>query len=70
VLSVVALNSTIYSFLRCLPVGDRIELRGLARSSGPAPVDHVAVMPAISVQSQRVVREKSPALGIRRHISN
>lgn len=66
-LALIALNSAIYSFLRCLPVRDRIEPRRLTRASSAAPVNHVAVMPSISMQRQRVVREESPALSVGGH---
>lgn len=56
----IAVNGAINRFLRCFPVRDRIKLRRLPRSSGPAPVDHVAVVTAVSVQSQLVICEESP----------
>jgi hypothetical protein len=49
-LSLIALNGAINRLLRCLPVGDRIESRRLTRSSSSAPVNHVAIEPAVSVQ--------------------
>jgi hypothetical protein len=69
-LALIALNSTIYSFLRCLAVGDRIELRSFARSSRPTPVNHVPVVAAVRVQSQHVICEESPALSVGGHLVN
>ncbi len=66
-LALVAFNSAINRFFRCLPIRDRVESRRLTKASSSAPVNHVAVEAAISVQRQRVVREKSPALSVGRH---
>jgi hypothetical protein len=67
VLSIVSLDCAVNRFFRCLPVVDRIESRRLARSSGPAPVNHIAVIAAVSVQRQLVVCEEPPALRVGRH---
>lgn len=69
-LPVEALDCSINGFLRRSPIRHRVELRRFARSSGPTPVHHVAVVTTISVQRQLVVCEESPALGICMHISN
>ena len=67
VLPVVTRHSSIDGFIGCSPIRDRVELRWLTRASGSAPVDHVAVVAAIGVQRQGMVRKKAPALSVGRH---
>jgi integrase len=52
VLLIVSLDSSINGFLGRDSVGNGVEFRWLARASGLAPVDHVAVIPAVRVERQ------------------
>src|SRR5690242_19786307 len=66
-LAIVTRYSTINRFLRSLAIGDGIEFRRLARSGCATPMDHIAVIAAVSVQSQRMICEEAPTLSVGRH---
>ena len=63
-LPLVSLDRSLNSFVCCITVGDRLELRArLARCS--APMDKIAV--PVSVEGQLVIGEEPPAFGIGWH---
>ena len=58
----------LYLLLRPLSfVRDWKELRRLARSGRSAPMHHVAVISAVRMQGQLMIRKEPPAFGVGRH---
>ena len=66
-LLMVALYRSVNRFVRGRPVGDWVERRRLARTSAAAPMNHVSVESAVSVQCQTMIREEAPAFSIGGH---
>src|ERR1700680_1866640 len=67
VLSVVALNGPVNRFFGRGAITNGIEGRRLTWAGCSAPVNKKAVWPAVRVESQHMIGQKSPAPGIRGH---